>query len=61
MICERCHGLGMVVNPAARASPEPFIGLYFPPGLPVPLTVPCPACGGCGRAHCCEGERPQGG
>ena len=24
-------------------------------------TVPCPDCGGCGFAHCCEGERPTSG
>jgi hypothetical protein len=22
--------------------------------------IPCPQCGGCGFAHCCEGERPEG-
>lgn len=21
--------------------------------------IPCPGCGGCGTAHCCEGERPD--
>lgn len=45
MICERCHGEGMVGSD--------------PSGERTGKLVPCPDCGGCGVAHCCEGERPD--
>lgn len=60
MICERCHGTGMVRELADE--------------LPIEVLVPCGDCGGCGctacpsqaarsvvDSHCCEGERAQPG
>jgi DnaJ-class molecular chaperone len=49
MICETCHGSG-VVRKRERLIPGTDL---------VEVRVePCPDCGGSGRAHCCEGERP---
>jgi hypothetical protein len=28
-------------------------------GITVIRHRPCPMCGGCGRIHCCEGDREQ--
>jgi hypothetical protein len=59
MICERCHGTGMVREMTGE--------------LPNEVWVPCGDCDGCGctacpsearsvfGSHCCEGERGQPG
>lgn len=58
MICEACHGEGIM-----WADSIPAFGVM--PGDPDrpdkarPLQWPCEACGGTGFAHCCEGERPD--
>lgn len=47
MRCEKCHGTGRIkVTSGCSAA-----------GVIVMTTIPCPECGGCGIAHCCEGER----
>lgn len=49
MICDRCHGSGMLdetyLLPVTRD--------------PRKYNVTCPDCGGSGITHCCEGERPD--
>ena len=42
MICPTCHGKGYVRSPYI-----PDLGLW--------VHSPCPDCGGCGIAHCCDG------
>lgn len=58
MICETCHGEGKVWCDSLAATgavpddplrPQPCLSLW----------EPCPDCGGCGFAHCCEGLREQ--
>ena len=44
MICEKCHGKGLVYSEPHDRAIE---------------IIPCDACGGCGFAHCCDGERAQ--
>jgi len=44
MICPTCYGEGI------------FRVVVEGDGL---KELPCPQCGGCGFAHCCEGERPD--
>jgi hypothetical protein len=55
MICETCHGKGEVLRDSLPAT-----GVM--PGDPVrrvSVYQPCPDCGGCGFAHCCEGDQEQ--
>jgi hypothetical protein len=49
MICERCHGAGVMPEGTSKYSE------VLPPALP----LPCDECGGSGVAHCCEGLRAQ--
>lgn len=44
MICETCHGVGLVAKFRAEGALKSLL--------------PCPDCIG-GVRHCCEGERPQ--
>jgi DnaJ-class molecular chaperone len=57
MICETCHGKGWVMRDSL-----PVFGVMpgdpDKPQQPVSIWQYCPDCDGCGRAHCCEGERP---
>lgn len=46
MICPTCHGEHYILR-----GRDPVTGR--------PARLPCPDCGGCGLAHCCEGERAQ--
>lgn len=52
MICETCHGKGMVtlydIARRTSMSAKPVTGL-------------CPTCGGYGQVHCCEGDQEQPG
>lgn len=43
MRCGNCHGTGQVAGTADERSAVAAIHL------------PCPECGGCGIAHCCDG------
>ena len=45
MICDRCRGAGVVSSP-------------YIAGV-VCVSYPCPLCGGCGIAHCCDGDQPS--
>jgi DnaJ-class molecular chaperone len=45
MRCERCRGRGLVVRYPAEVRFGRFV-LH---------DHPCPDCGGCGVAHCCDG------
>lgn len=46
MICETCHGTGWMLVRVLNTQ------------IPVDvLEFPCDDCGGCGRTHCCEGDR----
>jgi DnaJ-class molecular chaperone len=45
MRCETWDGAGMVLGVSA-VGPRKMI---------VSVAVPCPDCGGCGVAHCCDG------
>lgn len=47
MKCETCQGTGFK---------REWLSLM---GGALWRDVPCPDCGGCGLAHCCEGERPD--
>lgn len=56
MRCEKCQGSGTI----EVAIPVPKFQSTF--DNPAPLTFecrvekrPCPECGGCGVAHCCDG------
>lgn len=50
MICDSCHGTGMaLIDKRGRIVSR----LHD-----AETAVPCPECGGSGRSHCCEGERP---
>jgi hypothetical protein len=51
MICDVCFGRGVVVLEvyARRLDQRSFAAIVHP----------CPECGGCGRAHCCDGLREQ--
>jgi hypothetical protein len=42
--CQACHGSGKLTGRIGEAEHT------------YPL-LPCDACGGCGKEHCCEGER----
>jgi len=44
MICNPCHGKGVVRR------------WHAPSGVDLPS--PCPECGGCGISHCCDGDQP---
>lgn len=54
MICESCHGVGLLEVPA-----ECWDGCIDAdcPYVHVPHTVPCRACGGSGVGYCCDGDR----
>jgi hypothetical protein len=56
MRCETCHGTGTVVAPATLDEEQRGLNDIWA-GDPYPF--PCPDCGGCGVAHCCEGLREQ--
>ena len=57
MICETCHGEGRVMRDSLPVTGVmPGDPEHPPPGFSI--WQPCPDCGGCGFAHCCEGERP---
>jgi len=45
MICDQCHGTGKVFGDQTQRLRSHII--------------PCPACGGCGIAHCCDGDQPS--
>jgi hypothetical protein len=47
MRCESCHGTGQL----AAAGDDVLSCAAAGP----PLALPCPECGGCGIAHCCDG------
>lgn len=47
MLCDTCHGSGMI--PQRPAPDQP------------PRLVPCPDCGGTGVGHCCDGLAEQPG
>lgn len=51
MRCDTCHGVGKVWS-------GPFL---TPHGERAGMMIPCPDCGGCGVAHCCDGMQEQGG
>lgn len=53
MICERCHGAGWIFSlpPGVNA-----FEMRVPALANAMRRVPCRTCGGCGLAHCCEGE-----
>jgi hypothetical protein len=62
MRCEACKGTGRKVIYGPSISHT-----FFDETLGEEITIasadfaaslPCPDCGGCGIAHCCEGERP---
>lgn len=57
MICETCHGLGVVWGVDHLPVTPEITGTRTP--IPFPFCEPCPDCGGSGRAHCCEGLREQ--
>lgn len=50
MRCEECAGQGKVMIDSAGNIVRRLADAV--------LIMPCPGCGGCGQAHCCEGERP---
>lgn len=50
MVCETCKGFGDVLIDSTGNIVLRLIDAM--------LMIPCPDCGGCGRTHCCEGERP---
>ena len=53
MRCERCQGNGMVPTSVdITVGYRPSLGQR---GYTVPIVEPCPDCGGCGLAHCCDG------
>lgn len=54
MRCEACHGIGLIEVPAECATD---CADEYCPYVHVPYTEPCPACGGSGVSHCCEGDR----
>ena len=54
MICERCHGEGTV--PAMLVGPAPAFRVYTI--AEAMAVLPCPVCGGCGIASCCDGMVP---
>ena len=57
--CQNCRGVGSIVNPALPIRRDRLIAPeYFDPPSP-PVTIPCPACGGSGIEHCCDGEVAQ--
>lgn len=59
MICETCHGEGWIwfdhIEGVGILTRDPILA----PRTPKTRRMPCPDCGGCGRAHCCEGDREQ--
>lgn len=62
MICDSCHGTGWIKR--ELRDPLPVAEEPRQPGHPpvfieiIAIRAPCPECGGSGRSHCCEGERP---
>ena len=50
MICEKCHGRGMVPQSDLFEALAAEMGCGY-------VVIPCPMCGGYGIVHCCEGER----
>jgi hypothetical protein len=74
MRCEECHGEGTVpanfIQTDRALTPEQIQALrrkweqvsrgLVPRASAEVFRIPCPECGGCGFAHCCEGERPEG-
>jgi hypothetical protein len=56
MRCETCHGRGMVPTGDTISTPPEGIrsGNSMIRGS-APILGPCPDCGGCGLAHCCDG------
>ena len=51
MRCEACFGIGEVLIDEH--------GVIVTRLRDAVMMVPCGVCGGCGLAHCCEGERPD--
>jgi len=45
-LCHKCHGTGL-----KRVTESQWGNAA--------LNIPCPACGGCGIAHCCDGDQPS--
>jgi DnaJ-class molecular chaperone len=62
MICETCHGEGKVWCDSLQVTGVIPDDKLLHPQPRFSLREPCPDCGGCGFAHCCEGlrEQPQG-
>ena len=48
MRCETCQGRGWVRDQIPMFTEYPNAAIRHP-------KVPCPDCGGCGVAHCCDG------
>lgn len=46
MRCEGCDGKGRVRLQSKDSNPDPKLWIE---------EIPCPECGGCGVAHCCDG------
>ena len=45
MICDHCHGTGLKRHGSFDADAA--------------LNIPCPVCGGCGIAYCCDKDQPS--
>lgn len=63
MICPTCGGARgrLVETYQAFVRYEEFTDGLRPVTQMIPVTqfVPCQTCGGCGVAHCCEGDQAQ--
>lgn len=59
MRCEKCQGKGVVREWSDTRSVQNMATEFDVFGSVSWFTVPCPACGGTGAAHCCDGECAQ--